>query len=232
MAKKLSNTFEVQLDGSEETKKFAFKYANYKEVMALDLEYRRAFSEAVRNGVMTNAESIKAMRKTGAWTDEDDAEINQAVLELADLEVKLTDRKGTDDELDEISRTLTKKRNDILITMNKKSELFENTAEGVADQCRVYKMIYYCLVDDDGSKVFSSEDEFEEFTEKYPVAISFMYRKAYFFQYNINERGADDWAEVQYMREKAKKLKDDIDSLKEEEDAVKEAVEAAGEAEE
>jgi hypothetical protein len=225
-------TFEVTPDGTADKRTLAFKHPTYKETMALDMEYRRAFSEAVRNGVMTNAEAIKSMKKTGAWTDEDDAEISRRIIEVSDLEVKLGERKGEPEELVKLANDLMKKRNDLLAEMNKRTELFENTAEGVADQCRIYKMIYYCLLDEDGNRFFSTEEEFEQFTEKYPSAISYMYRKAYFFQYDVDENVSDRWAEVQYLKERADSLKEDLENLREEEAATAEAVAAATESEE
>jgi hypothetical protein len=59
-----------------------------------------------------------------------------------------------------------------------------------------------------------------------------MYRKAYFFQYDVDESISDRWAEVQYLKERADSLKEDLENLREEEAATAKAVEAATESEE
>lgn len=224
-----TETFKVTLDGSSEEQEYTFKHANYKETVALDMEYRRAFSEALRNGVMSTAEAIKNLKKTGAWTDEDDADISRRIIQVSDLELKLDKRDGTQEELSKLANDLMRTRNELLAEMNKRTELFENTAEGIADQCRIYKMVYYCLRDAEGNRVFSDEDSFDNFTSDYPAAISYIFRKAYFFHYNINESVSDRWAEVKYLKERADELKEDLDNLKEEENAVEAAVAEANE---
>ena len=223
----MEKTFEFTLDGTSEKKSASFKAPTYKETTALDFEYRRAFSEAVRNGIMTTAEATKSFKKENAWTDEDDADISRTIIEISDAEIKLGKREGESEELYAMATELSKKRNDLMEKMNRRSQLFENTAEGIADQCRVYKMVYYCLLDEDGERFFDSEEEFESFSEQYPTAISYIYRKAYFFQYDVDENINDRWEEVKYLKERADELKQSIDDVKGEQDAVETAIASA-----
>lgn len=206
--------FKVTLDGTEDERTYSFKRANYKVVMALDMEYRKAFSASVRAGIMTTAEAAKQMQESGAWTDKENQDVAEQMVEIStmedDLRTRQKDPEADRKEMDELAKTLVRTRHEVYSKINEKSNLFENTAEGVADQHRTYKFIYFCLVDEKGTAVFDNEEELEEFTEKYPEAISFIYRNAYFHHYGLDENISATWAETEYYKQREEEIKEDL----------------------
>ena len=212
---KYSEPFEVLLDSTEETKKYCIKNPSHEEVMICDMEYKRIFSVAVREGVMTIAEANKQMKETGAWSEEDTADVSQYMAELAIMEMKLKERKFEKEKLDKIANEATIMRNKLMFKMRIQTEILDKTAEGIAEQAKIYKSIRYCLVDSDTKeRVFEDMDDFETFNEENPSAISFIYRKTYLFEHGLDENMADSWEETMYLKDRGKEIQKELDQEK------------------
>ncbi len=205
---KYSEPFEVILDSTEETKKYCIKNPTHEEVMICDMEYKRLFSLAVREGVMTVAEANKQMKETGAWAEEDTKEVSKYMASLAIMEIKLRDREGEQTELDKLANEATVMRNKLMFKMRIQTEILDKTAEGIGEQAKIYKSIRYCLVDaETKDRVFDDVDEFEEFNEENPSAISYIYRKTYLYEHGLDEDIAETWEETMYLKQRSEEIK-------------------------
>lgn len=211
---KYSEPFDVILDSTEESKRYCIKNPTHEELMIFDMEYKRIFSVAVREGVMTIAEANKQMKDSGAWTDEDMAEVSRYMAKLARLGQRIKERKESEEVLDKAANEATITRNELMFKMRIQTEILDKTAEGMADMAKIYKSIRYCLVYSDNKKrVFDDKDEFEAFTEENPTAISFIYRKTFLFEHDIDENMSESWQETMYLKDRAEQLRKEADEV-------------------
>lgn len=217
---KYSEPFEVVLDSTEEKKTYCIKNPTHEEVMICDMEYKRVFSVAVREGLMTIAEVNKKMKETGAWSEEDTADVSQYMAELAIMELKLKERKLKQNDLDKVAHQATIMRNKLMFKMRIQTEILDKTAEGIAEQAKIYKSVRYCIVDaDTKERIFDDIDEFEKFNEENPSAISFLYRKTYLFEHGLDENIAETWQETMYLNDRGKEIKEQVAKLEKEKKA-------------
>ena len=110
-----------------------FKPPTHEEVMLIDIEFRRIYSLAVRNDVITKAEAIKQYTKTGAWSKDDDNEVADTMLKLTLLESVIKDKEKKLTERRDAALKAANLRSDLLQKMNVRTGLFDHTAESMAE---------------------------------------------------------------------------------------------------
>ena len=179
-----------------------FKAPTHEEVMIIDMEYRKIYSIAVRNDVITKAEAIKQYKKSGAWTKEDDTEVGDLMLKLSLLETVIKDKNKDKTERREAALKAANIRSDLLQKMDIRTSLFEHTAEYMAEQQKLHKFIILCTCkEEDDERLFDTKEEYQDFLNEYPVLGSSLYKEAYFYDYELPEDISESWAEVQFLRE-------------------------------
>jgi hypothetical protein len=213
---KRSKNFTVNLDGADI--QLYFKRPNHEETTIIDMEYRKMYSMAVRQGILTEAEAKKQFRKSGAWSEDDENMLFTLQAEIVQKEQKL--QQGVKDkvqekELDDLVLELAKLRNKFLDRINEKTDLFESTAESMADKQKMHKFIELCLrKTEDSSAFFENRESYETFVEEHHVLLSQFYKEAYFFEYGIPDDLSADWGEVKYLKQKSEDAQKKVDELK------------------
>lgn len=198
MSNKRTEKFSVDVDGNKTD--FYFSKPTHKDILDLDLHYRKMFAEAVRAGIMTNAEAQKQYSDSTAWTDSDESEIAKLMLEIGAMEDILRDKEVEGDVKKEAAIKASSLRVKLLKLNKTKSDLFENTAEAFAEEQKLHKFIMLCLRgEDDDVKFFNGQQQYEEFARDNRDALSTIYRKAYFYDYNLPEDITADWEEVKFL---------------------------------
>lgn len=196
--------FQVKID--EKKIDLYFSLPTHEEVLAIDMEYRKIYSMAVREGIITQAEALKKYKEQGAWTKEDDDDLNDFMVQIALLEIVIKDETKEEKERADAALKTTKLRSDLLQKMNVKTGLFDSTAEQMADEQKTYKYILLCCrQEEDDEKFFESRQQQQDFANNYRDQMSFIYRRAYFFSYNLPEDITSEWAEVQFLKNIAEK---------------------------
>lgn len=178
----------------------------HEEVLAIDMEYRKIYSMAIREGVITQAEAIKQFKQVGAWDSDDEEEISRIMFEISLLErvIRNESESATEDERREAALKATKLRSDLLRKMGTRTSLFEQTAEQMAEEQKIHKYILLCCRrKDDEERFFDSREEQQQFANNEAEEMSTIYREAYFFDYNLPEDISQDWEEVKYLKKMA-----------------------------
>lgn len=216
----MSDSFKVKVKDSEH--ELYFCNPSHKEIIEMDLEHRRMFAYAVRNNLMSRAEAEKQYAKTGAWGQKDEDESNRLIVEIGLLETLVKERGQDEKKLEEAITKLSNLRSKILKKINTKTELFQNTAEGFAEEQKMHKFIQLCCVNkEDDERFFETEDQYGKFVSENAEVMSEIFKEAYFSQYGRPDDITAEWEEVKYLSEKTKEKSKELKEAVKAEEAKK-----------
>ena len=126
----------------------------------------KAWTDCVRDGIMTKKELEKFMKEQGIWDDGKDAEQKKIVQEISDLEKRLyVGNKNTKlkaSEGKEIAIKMRMKRNELRDLIAERMSLEQNTAESISDNARFDYLVANCTFYENGEKVYKDLDEYKE----------------------------------------------------------------------
>jgi hypothetical protein len=154
------------IEFEHEGKKYYVAAPTQEELLELDMAYRRAFSRAVREGLMTEFEAKRVFDRNGTWTQEHEEEIHRLQMAVVTMELELDkiepDQKdGADGR--KLCFDIMETRSKLLDLINHKTRLFsQQTAEGYADAVRVTSLTQLCTRDEAGERVFATPSAFSQ----------------------------------------------------------------------
>lgn len=175
---------EKLIEFAYKSKEYAIKRPTQEELMEIDMEYRKGFSVAVRNNIMTEFESKKRFEKDDVWGEKNEDEMRKLQLEIVNMELELEKKEGVDGR--QIAFDLMDKRNKLIELLQYKTHLFKGqTAEGYASERKTLMFAALCAVEKSGKRVFKSLQDFldhedHEFTAN-------CYGQASLADYGMNE---------------------------------------------
>lgn len=141
-------------------KNYAVVAPTQDELLELDMASRKAFSHAIREGLMVEFEAKRVFEKNGTWTDEHEKEIASLQMAIVTLEMRLAETKAGADGR-ELCFKLMEHRNRMMDMINHKMRLFSaQTAEGYAEAVKTVALTWMCIVDSDNNRVFKSREDF------------------------------------------------------------------------
>lgn len=184
MARKKAIEFEY------EGKKFALVMPTQQDALDMDLAYRRAFSHAVREGLMPEFEAKKIFSKTGVWTKTQEEEIQQLQMKIVGMELDLDkiDSAGIKGRV--LSFEIIEVRNQLLELVNHKNSLFaRQTAEGYGDAIRIATLAQLCTVDENGERIFVTYETYTSWPDDTFAALC--YSKAMILTSGLDEKDFD-----------------------------------------
>lgn len=128
----------------------------------------KAWTDCVRDGIMTKKELEKFMKEQGIWDDGKDEEQRKIVQEISDLEKKLyvgganKNSKLRASEGKDIAIQMRVKRNELRDLISERMSLEQNTAESISDNTRFDFLVANCTYYENGNKVYTNLDEYKE----------------------------------------------------------------------
>jgi len=150
-------TIYLQLPDSEENKE-------------AQLAYNRAFREALQSGAVLRQKLNKVMEEQGVWDDAKEAEYNTVLEQIHEGERTLSKGGISLNEARELAIEMRKCRTEFRALIAERSSMDSNTAEGQADNERFSHLLYACLKDDKGAKLFKTKEDYEKkATEPYVI---------------------------------------------------------------
>lgn len=128
----------------------------------------KAWTDCVRDGIMTKKELEKFMKEQGIWDDGKDEEQKKIIQEISDLEKQLYvggPNKGTKlkaSEGKEIAIKMRIKRSELRDLIAERMSLEQNTAESISDNARFDFLVSNCTYYENGNKVYTSLDDYRD----------------------------------------------------------------------
>lgn len=159
--------FKKTIDGKETVTKLTIKRPSSSLISQAQRVGAKAWTDCVRDGIMTKKELEKFMKQNGIWDEGKDEEQKKIVQEIADLEKQLYvsgngGKKLKASEGKKIAIDMRIKRNELRDLIAEKMSLEQNTAEAISDNVRFDYLVANSAFYENGQKVYNSIDEYKE----------------------------------------------------------------------
>lgn len=157
----------ITKDGKEETKKIVVKRPSSSVISQAQRVGAKAWTDCVRDGIMTKKELEKFMKEQGIWDEGKDEEQKKVIQEIANLERSLyvsgnAGKKLKASEGKNIAIQMRIKRNELRDLIAEKMSLEQNTAESISDNVRFDYLVASCTYYENGQKVYNDLDDYKE----------------------------------------------------------------------
>lgn len=155
-------------DGSEKIVKLVIKRPGNAIMSQAQRVGAKAWTDCVRDGIMTKKELEKFMKAQGIWDDGKDEAQKKIVQEIADLEKRLfvsgKDKGGKlrASEGKEIAVQMRLKRLELRDLVSERIALEQNTAEAISDNSRFDFLVANSAFYENGEKVYTSLEDYRE----------------------------------------------------------------------
>jgi|688.fasta_scaffold274832_2 hypothetical protein len=134
----------------------------------------KAWTDCVRDGIMTKKELEKFMKEQGIWDDGKDKEQKNLIDEISSLEKSLyigsqghAQLKASDGK--EIAIKMRVKRAELRDLIAERISLEQNTAESISDNARFDYLVANCAFYENGQKVYNSLEEYQSKADVEPA---------------------------------------------------------------
>ena len=94
------------------------------------------------------------MQEQGIWDDEKEAQYNAVLEQISDGEKTLNGGGISLSEARDVALSMRRSRSEFRALIAERSSMDTNTAEGQADNERFSHLVYTCLLDERGERVF------------------------------------------------------------------------------
>jgi hypothetical protein len=172
MIKEKEKVVEVKID--DKTVKIVVKKPNNIVLSQSQKVGAKAWTDCVRDGIMTKKELEKFMKAQGIWDDGKDKEQKALVEEIASLEKKLyvgsqghTKLKASEGK--EIAIQMRIKRAELRDLISERISLEQNTAESISDNARFDYLVASCTYYENGNKVYNDMDDYKNRADGEPA---------------------------------------------------------------
>lgn len=172
MSKDKEKVVEVDVDGNKV--KIVVKKPNNVTISQAQRVGAKAWTDCVRDGIMTKKELEKFMKEQGIWDDGKDKEQKALVEEISSLEKKLYigsqgHVKLKTSEGKEIAIQMRIKRAELRDLISERMSLEQNTAESISDNARFDFLVANCTFYENGQKVYNSMDDYRSRADGEPA---------------------------------------------------------------
>ena len=163
MAEKTQKRLTVESkDSKGKKKKIVLILPNAKINKDAQLVYNQSFSSALKSGAILRQKLDQVMREQGIWDDTKQKEYDQIMVDINDNEKRLAGGGIALSEAKALAVEMRGLREDFRGLIAERTSMDGNTAEGQADNSRFNYLVYACMLDQEGKRVFDSFDHYEE----------------------------------------------------------------------
>lgn len=157
----------ITKNGKEEIVKIVVKRPNSSLISQAQRVGAKAWTDCVRDGIMTKKELEKFMKQQGIWDEGKDEEQKKIIQEISDAERRLyvsgsSGKKLKASEGKKIAIEMRIKRNELRDLIAEKMSLEQNTAEAISDNVRFDYLVANCAFYENGQKVYNDLDDYKE----------------------------------------------------------------------
>jgi hypothetical protein len=163
MNKEKEKRVEVDVDGKKV--KILVKQPGNKVLSAAQRVAAKAWTDCVRDGIMTKKELVKFMKEQGIWNEDKDKEEKDKIKQINDLERSLYIQGGKSkrlklSEAKEIAVQMRLARAELRDLISERIALEQNTAESLSDNARFDYIVSQCTFDNNSKKVYNNLDDY------------------------------------------------------------------------
>lgn len=133
-------------DKDGNTVKVGLKSPGLKEYRDSQIEYNKAFREALDSGALLRQKLTDYMRDQGIWNEEKQKQNDEYVEQIRDKEEALRRGGIKLSEAKQLAIDLQRLRAEFRYFISEKNQLDQNSAEGQADNARFSELVRLCLL--------------------------------------------------------------------------------------
>lgn len=159
----LKKQLKVQFQKDNKKIKIVIVPTTYKIEKELTVAYAVAYRKAIEMGVATRSSMLELLKKEKIWGDDEEELLLQKGIETAVLESNLKLKMSTADKDSQkfAALKLVAARSALLELIQIKSGPLEHTAESIAEDVRIDKLLSLStFTEDDGKPYFINHDDF------------------------------------------------------------------------
>ena len=134
------------------------------------MEYNRAFKDAIKSGALLKQKLQSVMEEQGVWDEKKQERYDTILASTMEKEAQLQTGGIKLSEAKKIALEMRELRIEFRELIAERNSMDSNTAEGQADNARFSYLGYACLVDEEGNRVFKSFDHYQQ-NESEPFVI-------------------------------------------------------------
>ena len=149
-------------DSKGEKKVVYFKLPDSEDNKSAQLAYNKSFREALQSGAVLRQKLAHIMEEQGVWDATKEAEYNSILEDINEGEKALKRGGISLSEAIDLALEMKQKRLEFRTLIAERSSMDGTTAEGQADNERFAHLVYVCLLDEKGQKVFDTKKDYEE----------------------------------------------------------------------
>lgn len=118
-----------------------------KDAIDAETQYRLAYSESLKLGLLTRESMFRLMKESGSWSEEFDKEFKDLTQKAASAELKLSKaiQEGNDSDATTAATDLTKFRTDLWEFIKIKTTPLINSCEGVSEVIKHEAMLCFTV---------------------------------------------------------------------------------------
>ena len=133
---------------------FELKEPTLLEETEAEMQYRKAYSCALKEGLLTRRAMKELMEENGIWRTSDEAEMAELAKDIALLEIKLGDleTKSNLEECGKIAGELAEKRSRLFDLFLLQQSSYVHSCEGYAEMVRIESLMAACTIIKAGNK--------------------------------------------------------------------------------
>jgi len=124
------------------------------------MEYNRAFKDAIQSGALLKQKLQAVMEEQDVWSEEKQKRYEHILEEVMNKELSLKKGGIKLSQAKKVALEIRDLRFEFRELIAEKNSMDSNTAEGQADNARFSYLAYACLVDEEGQKVFNNFDHY------------------------------------------------------------------------
>lgn len=140
-------------------KKYKILFPNVEQGQESDMAYAKAFNSSLKNGIVPRATMDFYIRDNGIWPQENETRIAELTDKIKDTLIALKTEKDND-KRDELRFNFVNQRNEILLLNSQKQALYNNTAEAKGEEAKISSLVWKCVQNEDGKRVWETEKDF------------------------------------------------------------------------
>jgi len=126
------------------------------------MEYNRAFKDAIKSGALLKQKLQSVMEEQGVWDKKKQERYDTILSSVAEKEAQLQTGGIKLSQAKKIALEMRDLRIEFRELIAERNSMDSNTAEGQADNARFAYLGYACLVDEEGNRVFKSFDHYQQ----------------------------------------------------------------------
>ena len=136
------------------------------------LEYNKAFRDALDSGALLRQRLTDYMREQGIWNDEKQKQSDEYVESIRNMEERLRAGGIRLSEAKDVALKLRVTRAEFQLFLAEKNSLDSSSAEGQADNARFNKLVRLCVLDEKTKLPFFKRDSKKAEEEAYNASSS------------------------------------------------------------